>query len=265
MNCTPLLSSHNRFSTLSVDNIPEIDEPVANSQVIQPLERPPEGVPIRRRVWRPRWEQRLLAQFIVNVLDETEGPWRSLRLNIELQTTDTGETRAVKALLDSGATGMFIDQAYIKANRLPTRTLSSPIPVHNVDGTLNEAGSVTEVMELVLRYQNHSERAFFAVTSLGSQKVIMGHSWLQKHNPDIDWSTGEVKMSHCSGSCCSGCLDKIRTEQKLHKLEARHISCCSEGGLPALVEEEDEEETPLEFEDGDRIFITTLHGTPEEI
>ena len=118
VNCTPPLSSHNRFSTLSVDNIPKIDEPVASSQVVQPLERPPEGVPIQRCVWRPRWEQCLLAQFIVDVLDETEGPRRSLRLNIELQTTDTRETRAVKALLDSRATGMFI--AYVKANRLPT-------------------------------------------------------------------------------------------------------------------------------------------------
>ena len=73
---------------------------------------------------------------------------------------------------------MFIDRAYVKANCLPTQTLLSPIPIHNVDGTLNKAGSVTEVVELVLRYQNHSERAFFAVTGLGSQKVIMGHSWL---------------------------------------------------------------------------------------
>ena len=153
-------------------------------------------------------------------MDETEGPWRSLKLNIKLQATNTGETRAVKALLDSRATGMFIDCAYVKANRFPTWTLASPIPVRNVDGTLNKAGSVTEVVELVLRYRNHSECAFFTVTSLGSQKVIMGHSWLQKHNPDIDWSTGEVKMSCCSGSCCSGCLDKIRTERKLHKLKA---------------------------------------------
>ena len=208
MNHTPPLSSHNQFFTLSVDNIPEIDEPVADPQAIQPLEKTPARAP----TWRPRWERCLPARFIVDMLDEMEGPQRSLKLNIKLQTTDTGETRAVKALLDSGATGMFIDCAYVKANRFPTRTLSSPISVHNVDGTLNEAGSVTEVVELVLRYRNHSECAFFAVTSLGSQKVIMGHSWLQKHNLDIDWSTGEVKMSRCFGSCCSSCLDEIHTE-----------------------------------------------------
>ena len=70
-------------------------------------------------MWRPRWEQRFPAHFIVDVLDKTEGPRRSLQLTIELQTTDTGETRAVKALLDSGATGMFIDCVYVKANHLP--------------------------------------------------------------------------------------------------------------------------------------------------
>ena len=217
-------------------------------------------------MWRPRWERRLPAHFVVDALDETEGPRRSLTLKIELQTTDTGEVRAVKALLDSGATGMFIDRAYVKANRLPTQTLSSPIPVRNVDSTMNEAGSVTEVVELILRYRNHLERAFFAVTGLGNQKVIMGHSWLQKHNPDIDWTTGKVKMSRCSGSCCSGCRDEIRTEQKARKTEARRVSRCSKGEFPALVpEEDDEDEASSEFEEGDRIFITTLHGTPEEV
>ena len=61
-------------------------------------------------------------------------------------TTDTGEVKSVQALLDSGATGMFIDRVYVKANRLSTRTLSSTIPVRNVDGTPNEAGLVTEVV-----------------------------------------------------------------------------------------------------------------------
>ena len=102
---------------------------------------------------------------------------------------------------------------------------------------------------------------------LGSQKVIMGHSWLQKHNPDIDWTTGEVKMSCCSDSCCSGCCrDKICMEQKLRKIKTQRLSCCSKGGPPALASEEDDEnEVPLEFEDSDWIFITTLHGIPEEV
>jgi transposase InsO family protein len=266
VNRTPPLSSYNPFSILPVDSISGINEQVENSEVVQNLERPPELSSAPRRLWRPRWERRFPAHFVVSALDETEGSRRSLTLKIELQTTDTGEVRSVRALLDSGATGMFIDREYVRTNRLPTRALSRPVPVRNVDGTLNEAGSVTEVVELVLRYQNHSERAFFAVTGLGKQKVIMGHSWLQKHNPDIDWVTGAVKMSRCPGGCCSGCRTEIREERRTQKAEARRISRCSEGEVPALVEDEGEDdEDPPEFEEGDRIFVAGLHEPPEEI
>jgi hypothetical protein len=238
MNCTPPLSSQNHFYILSVDSISnEIEKPV-ETKVVQNSES--HSVP---RTSRPNWECRLPSPFIVNVLDETEDRRRSLNLKIELQTTDTGEVKFVKALLDSGATGMFIDRDYVKTNGLSTRTLSHPIPVRNIDKTLNEVGSVHEVVELILRYKNHSEKAFFAVTSLGKQNVIMGHSWLQKHSPDIDWVTRYVKMSRCSGRCCSGCRDEIREERRTQKVEARHIYTCSEGDLPALLpDNEDDDE-----------------------
>jgi hypothetical protein len=61
VNCAPPLSSHNQFAILSVDNIPEIDEPVADPQVVQILEKPSE-VSVPRRAWRPRWERRLPAR-----------------------------------------------------------------------------------------------------------------------------------------------------------------------------------------------------------
>ena len=73
----------------------------------------------------------------------------------------------------------------------------NPILVFNVDSTPNEAGSITEAVSLVLRYKNHSEVTLFAVSNLGKQDLIMGHSWLSKHNPEINWVTGKVKMSQC--------------------------------------------------------------------
>ena len=203
MNCAPLLATHNRFSILSVENIPEIDEPVETKVV-------PTSEPISvSRKNRPRWERIHCSCFVINALDEAKDGRHSLTLKIELQTTDTGETKSVRALLDSGATGMFIDWEYVKENNFDTWKLSRPIPLRNVDGTPNETRSVTEVVGPILRYKNHSEKAYFAVASLGSQKVIMGHTWLQKHNPDIDWVTGEVSMSCCSRTCCSGCREEI--------------------------------------------------------
>ena len=269
MNCTPSLSSYNRFSVLPVDSIPTTDEPVETPKVVQVSEVVSATPPATGHVYRPRWERRLPSKLVIGMLDETDREARrSLQLKVEIETTDTGEVKAVQALLDSGATGMFIDKAYVKANRLATRVLSTPIPVFNVDGTPNEAGSITEVADLILRYKNHSERALFAVSGLGKSDLIMGHTWLRKHNPDIDWITGEVKMSRCPGSCCSGCRDEIREERKVKRAEIRRMATCSAGELPALVtddEDDDEDDCDPDFEEGDRMFATNLHQPPEEV
>jgi len=226
-----------------------------------------EDLPAKRKP-RRRWERRLPAELVIAALEEDkDSSSRSLNLKVSIEPTDTGEVKSVNALVDSGATGRFIDRDYVKANHLTTRTLSSPIPVRNADGTPNGTGTITEVVDLVLRYQNHSERTLFAVTGLGSQDLILGHSWLQKHNPEIDWATGEVKMSRCSARCCSGCRDEIREERKIQKAEARSIAACTAGDLPDLIrdEEDDEDEDDPEFEDGDRMFATGLRGPPEEV
>ena len=141
MKSTPSLSNHNRFSVLSVDSI-EIDESV-DEKVVHTLKNVPIGSTHKKaRTFRPQWERKLPTRLVVNMLGSEETS-RSLKLKITLETTDTGETKSVNALLDSGATGMFISRDYVKANRLTTRSLSTPIPVYNVDGTPNEAGSIT--------------------------------------------------------------------------------------------------------------------------
>ena len=94
----------------------------------------------------------------------------------------------------------------------------------------------------------------------------MGHTWLWKHNPDINWVTRDVKMSHCSGRCCLGCRDEIRKERRGRKIQACRIADCSEGEIPDLDrDDEDDEDVDAEIEDGDRIFATGLHPPPEEI
>ncbi len=37
--------------------------------------------------------------------------------------------------------------------------------------------------------------------SVGQDAIILGHTWLAEHNPDINWHTGEVKMTHCPEYC----------------------------------------------------------------
>jgi hypothetical protein len=149
--------------------------------------------------------------------------------------------------------------------RLTTRKLSRPVLVFNVDETPNDVGSIMEVVDLrlILRYRNHSENTLFSVTGIGKQHLILGHSRLWKHNPEIDWISGEVKMSRCSARCCSGCHDELREERKVQKTEIRLIARCSTGPLSAMMEDDGDDPSALlkedpELEDGDRLFTADL-------
>ena len=68
---------------------------------------------------------------------------------MEIGTTDTSELHSVKALLDSGVTGSFIDRDFVHSKGINTWTLSCNIPVFNVDGSPNEAGQISEVVDIL--------------------------------------------------------------------------------------------------------------------
>jgi len=74
------------------------------------------------------------------------------------------ERASAEAMIDTGATGDFIDQDFVENTKLPTRKLSRLIPVYNVDGTPNEAGSIDKVVDVIMTYKGHSERILLAVT-----------------------------------------------------------------------------------------------------
>ena len=90
---------------------------------------------------------------------------------------------------------MFVNWIFIQKHKLETCTLPNPVPVHNVDGTLNENGSITEEVEVILWYGQHTEKVHLAVANLGWQTVIIGHSWLTHHNPEVNWAHQSVTMS----------------------------------------------------------------------
>ena len=112
VNCTPSLRSNNQFSVLSVDSITEVDEPVETPQVIHtPKNQTPD-----QSTWFS-WEKCLPPRLIIAALEDSP---RSLKLKVDLETTDTGEVKLLQSLVDSGATGLFIDRGYVKTNRLTT-------------------------------------------------------------------------------------------------------------------------------------------------
>jgi hypothetical protein len=144
-----------------------------------------------------KWERQLPGQYVILSTPSLN----SLKLDVSMQTLDTGEVVASLALLDCRATGLFINSNFVRMKNLKMKRLHQPVNVYNVDGTPNEAGKVSKVWETVLRYCDHSEHVIFAVTCLGKQNIILGLDWLREHNPEVDWQMNKVKMSRCLNHC----------------------------------------------------------------
>ena len=78
--------------------------------------------------------------------------------------------------------------------------------------------------------------------------MILGFTWLDKHNPEIDFRTRSVKMTRCLPRCCIGCQTKRKAEWNAKKEDAAQINTCQMGPFPAFVEDADEEEDELKEE-----------------
>jgi hypothetical protein len=237
---------------------------------------PPQKV---ARICLANWERRLPKKFII----ATTPSENSLHINVEIETTDTAMKRNVNALVDCGATCLFVDTEYVRSNNLSTCRLTTPIPVYNVDGTANEAGDITEIADIILHYKGHAKRTQFAVTSLGKQNMILSFTWLCKHTPEIDWQTKEVRMSRCLPQC-STCRAEAKVKHQAERVATAQIHACRTGSFPVLIEEiVDEDDHPsmglgepdggvADFDDGfdeeikdsDRIFVAHIHGEDAE-
>jgi len=126
---------------------------------------------------------------------------REVWLDIGIEKVDMHEGVIVKALLDSGATGMFMDREMAKRHGFKITKLEKPLKVKNVDGTENSGGNIIHQVEVNVFYKNHVERMKMDVCNLEKTEVILGMPWLQVYNPEINWETGEVKMTRCPPLC----------------------------------------------------------------
>ena len=103
--------------------------------------------------------------------------------------------------MDSGVTGLVMSSEFAKKQGFKLKKLEKPINVRNVDGLFNKEGPIENTVEVNIYYQGYRERT--EINVIGGQKwtVILGMPWLAHHNPEIDWRTGEVKMTRCPEEC----------------------------------------------------------------
>jgi len=139
-------------------------------------------------------------------------------LKVGLEKLESHEEIAVKALLDSRATGLFIDMTFAKEKGFKMEKLKKPLLVRNVDGMVNAGGgAIMHQVECNMFFKGHMERARMDMCNLEKTELILGMLWLAAHNPEIDWEKGEVKMTHCPPIC--GRRKQEVKEKKVRKTE----------------------------------------------
>ncbi len=125
------------------------------------------------------------------------GKGKDLTIDVQIKILGNGTKIATAALVDSGCTSSAINRAFVKKHNIPTYATAAPIPVYNADGTRNQGGSITRYAEICLTIGDHTERIDLAVTELGDRQIFLGHDWLNRHNPIINWKSGKLTFARC--------------------------------------------------------------------
>jgi hypothetical protein len=108
------------------------------------------------------------------------------------------------AMVDCGATSQFIDQDFALKNGLKLCRKAVPEVLTVVDGRTSVAGDLIHEVTIQLLIDQHLENVVFRVTKLGSVPLILGKTWVRRHNPVIDWANNTVNFR--SAWCQAHCL-----------------------------------------------------------
>jgi len=57
------------------------------------------------------------------------------------------------------------------------------------------------VAPLEIEINRHTEQLEAAVMDLDGIDMFLGHNWLVKHNPEVNWKNGTIKFTRCPGNC----------------------------------------------------------------
>ncbi|KAF9053096.1 hypothetical protein BJ165DRAFT_1340054, partial [Panaeolus papilionaceus] len=75
---------------------------------------------------------------------------------------------SIHALLDSGATGCYVHEDFVKAHSLPLTKLPHPIAIYNADGSRNVSHSIRFKCTLRVTMEDHTEDITCSVANIGT-------------------------------------------------------------------------------------------------
>jgi len=148
-----------------------------------------------------------------------------------------GKKVQTKALVDLGTTTNFVDRVVVENNNLVTYKLANPYCVINVDSTPNKTGQITKYVQAYIEIGLYKTTQHLFVTNLGNKEMMIGYSYLYKHNPNIDWQKGQWEFTKCLDTYTSKARKIQDVEAEANEL---HLELdISESSLLDNIEDED--------------------------
>jgi hypothetical protein len=117
-----------------------------------------------------------IGSSTVEVNSNTDNP--NCHFKIETELREKKQSAKVVAMIDSGAQGSFMHQEFAVTNKVPMLPMQNPVRLTNIDGTPNDAGSLTHHAVLDVAIDGRIIPTVFFVTNISAFDVILGISWL---------------------------------------------------------------------------------------
>ena len=137
-------------------------------------------------------------------LHATIDPKVHLTLNAQINS------QAATALVDSRATGIFMNSKFAQDFQAMIKAKEVPREVRVIDGKVINSGLITHEAIVELKVGNHRETLIADITNTRRYPCVLGTPWLVCHDPTIWWSKGEVLFDppYCHQTCLRPSNDK---------------------------------------------------------
>ena len=177
-----------RYPTIMEIPIQEIPDKIPTSFSIKSIENHKYVIPNKDNQLDITIPETLV---ILSTTTSTQHLTFPVKINFQSRAIDT------YIMIDSGATGSFIDHKFINQHNIPVIQKDAPVSLSVIDGRSISSGAVTHnTIPLNLKILDHEESMSLDVTHLGNYPIILGIPWLRLHNPQITWNNNSIKFNH---------------------------------------------------------------------
>jgi len=126
-----------------------------------------------------------ISEDQIDLIDLQQSKGQTLLVPVTLHSRHA--QHKVQALLDSGASGEFINPSLVFKYDLLKFRLSKVIKTFNADGSENASGTCTHYTKLKVEINDRVMTITPKIVSLGSHPLFLGITWLKHYNPDVNW------------------------------------------------------------------------------